>query len=193
MGDLIWAKAKRAVRMAVLYERDGGICQLCGQKVDLQGSNAATVDHIIPRSVGGSDDWDNIQLAHQRCNSRKNTMDDADYKQRAKEGVERAHQGLVEIESMARYYSGPYGEAILADRQRKVDILLGNRNKRTPVTSVPLGLRVEKGDAARLKAIAASVGALAESGPDGIKGHPSISALLKGIASGALVVTRREQ
>lgn len=31
----------------------------------------ATVDHIIPRALGGSDDRENLQLAHFGCNASK--------------------------------------------------------------------------------------------------------------------------
>ena len=31
----------------------------------------ATVDHIVPKSKGGSDHPDNLQLAHARCNKIK--------------------------------------------------------------------------------------------------------------------------
>ena len=66
-----------------LIERDGGICQLCGGKVDLDdgffdqdkrfhtGSKYPTVDHIIPLSKGGANTWDNVQLAHLSCNGGK--------------------------------------------------------------------------------------------------------------------------
>lgn len=56
-----------------IYERDGWVCQLCGDPVDrdLGPSDvwAATLDHIVPRSKGGSDDFDNLRLAHRWCNS----------------------------------------------------------------------------------------------------------------------------
>jgi hypothetical protein len=29
----------------------------------------ASIDHVIPRSEGGSSLWDNLALAHQECNS----------------------------------------------------------------------------------------------------------------------------
>lgn len=52
----------------VIYERDGGICQLCGEPVD---RSVATIDHIIPFARGGTHEPANVQLAHGPCNSRK--------------------------------------------------------------------------------------------------------------------------
>lgn len=45
-----------------VIERDHGICHLCGQP------GADTADHVIPRSVGGSDALSNLKAAHRRCN-----------------------------------------------------------------------------------------------------------------------------
>ena len=63
------------VRQAI-YERDGWKCQLCGKRVGKKyhpsHERAPTLDHIIPQSVGGSDDPSNLQLAHRICNSIKN-------------------------------------------------------------------------------------------------------------------------
>ena len=62
-----------------LLERDGNNCQLCG---GLLVPNAphhtplhTTVDHIIARNNGESDDIENLQLAHMDCNSRKHDGD----------------------------------------------------------------------------------------------------------------------
>ena len=60
-----------------LAERDGAKCALCGEPVsfDLTWPDPMypTRDHIVPFSLGGSDDPDNLQLAHSRCNRRKFT------------------------------------------------------------------------------------------------------------------------
>lgn len=52
-----------------------GICQLCLGLVDKtvrpNHPNAPSVDHIIPVSKGGDNTFQNIQLAHYGCNSRK--------------------------------------------------------------------------------------------------------------------------
>ena len=51
----------RLVRL-VLAEM-GDTCWLCHQP------GAATIDHVIFRSVGGGDDLDNLRPAHRSCNS----------------------------------------------------------------------------------------------------------------------------
>ena|SRR5690349_1399633 len=45
-----------------------GICAECGGNVKLED---ASRDHIIPRSKGGGNGRDNIQLMHKTCNNRK--------------------------------------------------------------------------------------------------------------------------
>lgn len=62
----------RADRLGI-YDRDGWVCQLCGEPVDPAVDPrtrwGATLDHITPRSLGGSHDSSNLRLAHRRCNS----------------------------------------------------------------------------------------------------------------------------
>lgn len=66
-----------------LYIRDKGVCSLCGGKCDyrdckvnenghfITGSLYPSIDHTIPLSKGGTHTWDNVRLAHFRCNSIK--------------------------------------------------------------------------------------------------------------------------
>lgn len=56
-----------------VHERDQWTCQLCGTatlrewvKGDMR---SPTLDHIMPRSLGGSDDIGNLRTAHWLCNS----------------------------------------------------------------------------------------------------------------------------
>ena len=53
-----------SVRAEVIV-RDGGRCRNCYSAVNLQ------IDHIIPRSKGGSSDQSNLQTLCRRCNRRK--------------------------------------------------------------------------------------------------------------------------
>ena len=49
----------------MIYKRDGHKCQYCGSTKEL------TIDHIIPRSRGGEDTWENLVVACMPCNTRK--------------------------------------------------------------------------------------------------------------------------
>ncbi len=61
----------------VLFEKDKGICQLCGlkinQNVEWPDPRSATIDHIIPVSEGGKNSYENAQLTCLKCNNDKNT------------------------------------------------------------------------------------------------------------------------
>lgn len=60
-----------------LFQRDSWTCQLCGELIDAELSHphplAATIDHVVPLSKGGSHTWGNVQAAHFRCNNKKGT------------------------------------------------------------------------------------------------------------------------
>lgn len=49
-----------------VMRRDNYTCQYCGTS-----TARMTLDHIIPRTAGGRDDWENLVCACEDCNSRK--------------------------------------------------------------------------------------------------------------------------
>ncbi len=51
-----------------LFARDGHLCQYCGQS---KPTNQLSLDHVVPRSLGGLTTWENIVCCCLRCNSRK--------------------------------------------------------------------------------------------------------------------------
>lgn len=51
-----------------IFERDENCCQYCGRKFDRA---ELTLDHVVPRSRGGTSTWTNIVLACMKCNMRK--------------------------------------------------------------------------------------------------------------------------
>lgn len=50
---------------SLIYKRDDHECQYCGSKKDL------TIDHVIPRSKGGQDTWENLVACCTKCNLKK--------------------------------------------------------------------------------------------------------------------------
>lgn len=61
----------RLATIAALVMRDGAECYLCHQGSD--PTDPWHVEHVKPRSAGGSDDLGNLALAHQSCNLTKGT------------------------------------------------------------------------------------------------------------------------
>lgn len=61
-----------SVRRAI-YERDSWSCHLCGESVDPSALPSSdwypSLDHVIPRSMGGPDDPENLKTAHRWCNT----------------------------------------------------------------------------------------------------------------------------
>lgn len=49
-----------------VLRRDGFTCQYCGKR-----SGNLTIDHVLPRSRGGRDAWENLVAACHACNTRK--------------------------------------------------------------------------------------------------------------------------
>jgi len=49
-----------------LMRRDNYTCQYCGAR-----NVRMTLDHVIPRTHGGRDTWENLVCACEKCNSRK--------------------------------------------------------------------------------------------------------------------------
>lgn len=57
-------------------QRDGdwiGKCLICNGplRFDVETATGVTIEHIVPRSGGGSDDLRNLGLTHLRCNAEK--------------------------------------------------------------------------------------------------------------------------
>lgn len=52
----------------LIYERDKGLCHICGKRVNRA---VATLDHLLPISLGGAHAPWNVALAHRFCNSRR--------------------------------------------------------------------------------------------------------------------------
>lgn len=63
-----WGGRKVPRLAAAVFAVHGRVCHLCGRP------GATTIDHIIPRALGGTDDLDNLRPAHHRCNSARGAM-----------------------------------------------------------------------------------------------------------------------
>jgi 5-methylcytosine-specific restriction endonuclease McrA len=57
-------RATAPLTRRAVFARDNWSCQYCG-------SAAENLDHVVPKSRGGTHTWDNVVAACRRCNSRK--------------------------------------------------------------------------------------------------------------------------
>jgi len=99
-----------------IMHRDKYSCQYCGKKSEL------TIDHVLPRSRGGKDTWDNVVAACLRCNISKSnrTPKEADMPLRNKpcrpsyfihfEVSKHHHSNKIDFEQWKKYMFGYAGE-----------------------------------------------------------------------------------
>lgn len=57
--------AKIVLSRRNVMRRDNFTCQYCSKKTKL------TIDHVIPKSRGGADSWENLTTACEKCNVKK--------------------------------------------------------------------------------------------------------------------------
>lgn len=67
--DLVFKRTRAA-------EAQGWKCCYCGvhMSVECKSKNSVTLEHVIPKSQGGTDNPDNLVAACNRCNTRRGTM-----------------------------------------------------------------------------------------------------------------------
>lgn len=56
-----------------IFKRDGGVCWLCGMPIEHR--HEFTLDHVIPKSKGGDNSYENLKVAHAYCNSVRGSKD----------------------------------------------------------------------------------------------------------------------
>jgi 5-methylcytosine-specific restriction endonuclease McrA len=63
-----------------IYKRDGYECVYCGSKKEL------TLDHVLPKSRGGTNEWTNLVTSCMKCNRKKadRTPDEAKMNMKSK-------------------------------------------------------------------------------------------------------------
>jgi len=77
-NHLYWANrnpkySNLSTRVCNLLKRQKGKCAICKRKFQLE--DHMEVDHIIPRSKGGLDQYKNLQILHRQCHIKKTAID----------------------------------------------------------------------------------------------------------------------
>jgi 5-methylcytosine-specific restriction endonuclease McrA len=101
-------QARVAVTRRSVFVRDGHRCQYCG-------AQAENIDHVVPRSRGGTHSWDNVVACCRRCNSRKEDRlpDEAGFRLARVPRAPRSHLWLLAASGEVRDEWAPYVEPAL--------------------------------------------------------------------------------
>lgn len=65
-----WSGRNAQELSKIVLAEFGSICHLCLKPIETK--EEYSVDHIIPRSKGGTNDLDNLRPAHRKCNYSRN-------------------------------------------------------------------------------------------------------------------------
>ncbi|MFM7159864.1 MAG: HNH endonuclease [Planctomycetaceae bacterium] len=101
-----------------LYARDHATCQYCGAQ---PGTANLTIDHVQPRSRGGTSTWENCVLACLPCNLRKANRTPSEARMPLRKApVKPAWQPMyahrsVRVESWSKFLSEAYWSVELQD------------------------------------------------------------------------------
>ncbi len=87
-----------------ILHRDGHSCQYCGCTGD-----DLTLDHVIPRSRGGEDSWENMVAACVRCNVKKGNRTPKEANMLLRQPPHKPHSGLY-FEATKHIKSGVHQE-----------------------------------------------------------------------------------
>ena len=89
MSHKTWAEKIPKETRNRLWKSRPHVCGICGQQIVLKDD--MNLDHIVPRSKGGSDDESNLQLSHALCNRLKGDKESFTIR---KQPLKRANQHL---------------------------------------------------------------------------------------------------
>ena len=89
MHDVNW----RIVILRSLLKKDGNGCYICG--LPMLFVSEMDIDHVVPRSKGGEDIYDNLRVVHGECNKAKGDKKSANHLDVI---AEKARRKIKEIE-----------------------------------------------------------------------------------------------
>lgn len=78
-GDLVYWSIRMgtypqmSAQRAKLLKRQRGKCAYCGHH--FKDGDVLEIDHILPKALGGKDEYNNLQLLHRHCHDRKTRTD----------------------------------------------------------------------------------------------------------------------
>lgn len=105
-----------------IYQRDNGVCQICGEPVEFCEFH---IDHIIPISRGGADEINNIQVSHRWCNIAKGNALPGQARQRTNKPNNALNTGEKASQT---FVLTPTEQALIEEKVREMEQKTGSAN-----------------------------------------------------------------
>jgi len=92
-ADWIWRPRRFAI-----YERDAWTCLVCGESRAMRIANGLSLDHVMPRSAGGSNEASNLITVCIPCNSARCDLPVVDYGSAIRQRIARALRKPIDMQ-----------------------------------------------------------------------------------------------
>ena len=104
-AKLAYKRSKWAYTRTRLAEAQNWKCCFCGcYMTEIAGKkNSVTVEHVVPKSMGGTDDVENLAASCYRCNNNRGTKDANEFCP-SKVDADEKSKALVRLEAKVRKY-----------------------------------------------------------------------------------------
>lgn len=90
----------RAATRAAIHAKCGGRCAYCGVPIDI---NRMAIDHIHPRSCGGTNDHGNLNPSCRACNNFKAVWSLEEFRRHLSQQVDRCRKYSVNFRNAERF------------------------------------------------------------------------------------------
>lgn len=112
MSNVHGSKWIRPEKRLAIYIRDGFQCAYCGRSLKHAAPAEVTLDHLLPRVAGGSNEATNLITACRACNSSRQEKPWMDYATGgARDRIEQLRNESLNIELAKALIAGTAGDA----------------------------------------------------------------------------------
>jgi 5-methylcytosine-specific restriction endonuclease McrA len=107
----------RPEKRLAIYARDGFACIYCGETAE--EGHGLSLDHVIPREMGGTHEAENLVTACVSCNSMKRDVDNRRFFEMLRDkGIDTTNLSRRIRNALARKLDMAEGKKLLAARKR---------------------------------------------------------------------------
>lgn len=101
MDNMKFVKNSQTSKRKLVFDKYGGKCAYCGTNLVLTKFD---IDHINPKSLGGTNELKNLNPSCQRCNSWKKTFSIEEFREVIKSQVKKLRKDIAAFKLVEDYF-----------------------------------------------------------------------------------------